>query len=168
MFDTKGNDVFEGQRGASWLRTDVFDVGVHDFRQVIAYCNEGGFDEATLRDSTLKDEVFLKGHKSEIFDLDTKGDVYKITARRFDTVHVDGSQGEGYDKVKMWETLRDNLLEAADNWARMSAQETELEVLYDVLAFEFVKVRASTGGNDTSNVAEPLNFDLLFEDGWDV
>ena len=48
------------------------------------------------------------------------------------------------------------------------AQKTELEMIYDILAFEFVKVRASTGGNDTANVAEPLNFDLLFEDGWGV
>ncbi len=129
---------------------------------------EGGNDEATLKDSALNDEVHLKGHKSEIFDLDTKGDIYKITARRFDTVHADGSQGAGYDRVKMWETPHDNHVEAADNWARLSAQKTELEILYDVLAFEFVKVRASTGGNDTANVTEPLNFDLLFEDGWDV
>ena len=57
--------------------------------------------------------------------------------------------------------------EAADNWASMSAQKAELELLYDVLAFEVVKVRASTSGNDTANVTEPIQFDLLFEDGWD-
>ena len=62
----------------------------------------------------------------------------------------------------MWETPRDNQLEAASNWARMFAKKAELEMLYDVLAFEFVKVRASTGGNDTANVTEPLDFDLLF------
>ena len=167
LFDTQGNDVFEGQRDVSRFRTAVFDVGVHNFRRVIAYAPEGGNDVATLKDSALKDEVHLKGHKSEIFDQQTKGEIYKITARRFDTVHADGSQGAGYDKVKIWETIRDNRVEAADNWAQMFTQRTELEMVYDVLAFEFVKVRASTGGNDTANVTEPLQFDLLFEDGWD-
>ena len=165
LFDTAGNDTFEGQQDVSWLRTDVFDVGVHNFRQVIAYALDGN-DEATLKDSALMDEVYLKGHKSEIVDLETKGEIYKITARGFDFVHADGSQGAEYDRVKMWETPRDNHLEAAGNWAKLWAQKTELEMLYDVLAFEFVKVRASTGGNDTANVAEPLDFDLLFEDGW--
>ena len=168
LFDTAGNDVFEGQRDVSWLRTDVFDVGVHNFRNVIAYALENGNDEATLNDSVLKDEVYLKSHKSEIIDQETKGEIYNITARRFDIVHADASQGEGYDKVKMWETPHDNIVEAADNWARFYAQKAELEMLYDVLAFEFVKVRASTAGNDTTNVIEPLGFDLLFEDGWDM
>ena len=168
LFDTAGNDTFEGQQDVSWLRTDVFDVGVHNFRQVIAYALEDGNDVATLKDSALKDEVYLKSHKSEIVDLATKGEIYKITARGFDLVHADGSQGAEYDRVKIWETPRDNHLEAAGNWAKLWAQKTELEMIYDILAFEFVKVRASTGGNDTSNVTEPLNFDLLFEDGWDV
>ena len=168
LFDTAGNDVFEGQQDVSWLRTDVFDVGVHNFRQVIAYALAAGNDVATLKDSALMDEVYLKSHKSEIVDLETKGEVYKITARGFDLVHADGSQGEEYDRVKIWETPRDNHLEAAGNWARFHAQKAELEMTYDILAFEFVKARASTGGNDTANVIEPLGLDLLFEDGWDM
>ena len=168
MFDTAGNDTFEGRQEVSWLRTDVFDVGVHNFRRVIAYALEDGRDEATLRDSALRDEVHLKSLKSEIFDLQTGGDVYKIAARRFETVHADGSEGGADDKVKIWETTRDNHVEAADNWARMFDQKAQLEMIYDILAFEFVKVRASTGGNDTSNVTEPLDFELLFEDGWNV
>ena len=166
LFGTEGNDVFVGRQDVSWLRTDVFDVGVHNFRQVIAYGNEGGNDEATLKDSALKDEVHLKGHKSEIFDQQTNGEIYKITARRFDTVHADGSEGAGDDKVKIWETARKNHVAAADNWARVYAKNTQMEMIYYVLAFEFVKVRASTGGTDTANVTEPLSFDLVFEDGW--
>ena len=38
--------------------------------------------------------------------------------------------------------LEDDLLEAEDNWTSTFAQKAELEMLYDVLAFEFVKVRA--------------------------
>ena len=168
VFDTAGNDTFEGQKDASWMRTDVFDVGLHNFRQVIAYGNEGGRDEAFLKDSELKDEVHLKSHKSEIFDQPTNGDTYKITARGFDTVHADGTQGAGYDKVKIWDSAHDNRVEAADYWAHVFAQKTELEMIFDILAFEFVKVRASIGGNDTASVTEPLdvNFDLRFEDGW--
>ena len=55
-----------------------------------------------------------KNHKSEIFDLRTKGDIYRITARRFDTVYGEASAGVGYDKVRAWETPRDNHLEVAD------------------------------------------------------
>ena len=40
-------------------------------------------------------------------------------------------------------------------------------MLYEVLAFEFVKVRSSTGGDDKSDVDEPLAFELVFEGGWD-
>ena len=168
LFGTEGNDVFVGRQDVSWLRTDVFDVGVHNFRQVVGYALEGGRDEATLKDSAMQDEVHLKSHKSEIFDQLTDGDLYKITARRFDIVHADGSEGAEYDKVKMWETTHDNHVEAADNWARMFAQKAEREMIYDILAFEFVKVRASTGGNDTTDITEPLSFELVFEDGWAV
>ena len=168
LFDTTGNDVFEGQQDVSWFRTDAFDVGVHNFRRVIAYAGEGGHDEATLTDSVLADELHLKNHKSEIFDLKTKGEIYKITARRFDTIYGDASSGDGYDKVEACETPRDNHVEAADDWARLWSQKSELELVYDILAFEFVKVRASTGGNDTAKITEPLQFDLIFEEGWDM
>ncbi len=40
-------------------------------------------------------------------------------------------------------------------------------MLYDVLAFEFVKVRASTGGTDTFHVTQPIDFELIFEGGWE-
>ena len=90
----------------------------------------------------------------------------EITARRFDKVYGDASQGSGYDKAKAWETPRDNHVDAADNWAQFWSQKSEMEMVYDILAFEFVKIRASTGGNDTALVTKSLDFDLLLEDGW--
>jgi hypothetical protein len=41
-------------------------------------------------------------------------------------------------------------------------------MLYEVLAFDFVKVRASTGGDDRSDVTDPLAFELVFQEGWDA
>jgi hypothetical protein len=135
---------------------------------VVTHSDHGGTDTSTFKYSEIQGEFRDKLHTSKIGNLETEGEIYKITARRFDTVHADGSQSEVYDKVKTWETPRDNHLEADDNRARMFAQKAELEMLYDILAFEFVKVRASSGGNDKANVTKPLDFDLLFENGWDV
>jgi hypothetical protein len=100
VFDTKADDTFVGQKDVSWLTTEdpaVLDVGMHGFPRVIAFAYEGGSDKATLKDSELKDEFHGKSHKSQIFDDETNGSVYEITARRFDTVYADGSDGEQRD-----------------------------------------------------------------------
>ncbi len=171
VFDTKANDTFVGQKDVSWLTTAdpaVLDVGMHNFPRVIAFAYEGGSDKATLKDSELKDEFHGKSHKSQIFDDETNGSVYEITARRFDTVYADGSDGDERDVAKLWETVGDDYLEAADAWARLWNEGTTRRMLYEVLAFDFVKVRASTGGNDRSDVTDPLAFQLAFEEGWDT
>ena len=67
VFDTAGNDTFEGQQDVSWLRTNIFDVGVHNFRHVIAYSSAGGVDEATLKDSVLDDELHLENPDRHVF-----------------------------------------------------------------------------------------------------
>jgi hypothetical protein len=41
-------------------------------------------------------------------------------------------------------------------------------LLYELLAFETVKVRESSGGNDRAEQTLPLDFLLEFDDGWDV
>jgi hypothetical protein len=167
IFDTAGDDVFVGQKDSSRLYSSVFDVALHDFRRVIAYATLGGYDEATLEDSALDDEFHGKPHKSELFDSDTDGSVYRITARRFDRVNtVADTQLGGYDRAKLWETARDDLFTADNNWARLGTQSSQLETLYEVMAYEFVRVRASSGGNDTAQVGELVDFDLVLEDGW--
>ena len=169
VFDTPADDTFVGQKDVCWLTTedpDVLDVGMHGFGQVIAFAYENGNDVATLKDSELKDEYHGKSHKSQIFDAETDGDVYEITVRRFDTVRADGSDGEQRDVAKLWETVGSDRVEGASDWAKLSNEETS-RLLYEVLAFEFVKVRSSTGGDDRSEVTEPLAYELVFGDGWE-
>ena len=168
LFDTQGNEVFVGRKDLSRLYSNVFDVGIHNFRRVIAYASLGGYDEATLEDSVLDDEFHGKSHKSEIFDADTDGSAYRITARRFDKVYgAADTEAGGYDRAKLWETARDDLFTADDNWARLATQKSQLEMLYEVMAFEFVRVRDSSGGKDTAQVGDLLEFDLILGEGWE-
>ena len=166
MFGSSGHDTFEGRKDSSRFYGGTFDVTAHDFSQVLAHAGQGGNDVAKLTDSVLKDELHAKAHKTELFDMLTKGSVYKITARGFDSVHAQASEG-GFDKAKLWDTPADDLVEASGDGVRLSTMRGELEMLYEVLAFELVKARGFGGGNNTSNVVEPVAVDLDLEGTWD-
>lgn len=170
VFDTSGDDVFEGQRDTSRLSGTGFDVRVHDFRYVIAYASEGT-DTATFVDSALRDEFHAKPWKSELFDI--AGDIYTITARRFDSVRAEATNSEGDDEdggldiAKIWPSAADDLVEASDEWFRFYVQDGTLELLYEVVAFETVRVRETTEEGDAADVVDPLAYDLILEDGWE-
>ena len=166
FFDSAADDVFEGQRGMSRLYGGQTDVTVHDFSRVFARAGQGGNDVAKLTDSALKDELHAKPHKTEIFDTVTGGDVYKVSARGFSSVSAQATQG-GYDKAKLWDTGVDDLLEATGDRVKMSRNGESLDLLYEVMAFEFVKGRSVNGGNDTSAIDGPLAVDLVLEGDWD-
>jgi Tol biopolymer transport system component len=174
LWDSNGSDTFRGGLGLSHYQGPSFNVRVHDYSQVIAYSKFDGVDVATLVDSALKDEFQGKPHKSEIFDLVTGGEVYKVTGRGFDVVHGQAlnqegaAQNGGRDKAKLWGTPWDDFVEAADDWLRyrFSRDAGTMEQLYEILAFESVTVRKTEGGSDTKDVADPLLYELLFEEGW--
>ena len=44
---------------------------------------------------------------------------------------------------------------------------SELEMIYEVLAFEWVRARGFYGGNNTSSVTEPAAVDFALEGTWD-
>ena len=166
MLGSSGDDTYEGQKDFSRFYGDEFDVTAHNFSKVVAHAGQGGDDVANLTDSALRDELHAKAYKTELFDLATKGDVYKITARSFDRVHVEASEG-GFDKAKLWDTARDDLVEATGDQVTLSSMRGGLETIYEVLAFEWVRVRSFHGGNNTSNVTEPLAIDFALEGIWD-
>ena len=174
LFGSEGDDTFEGQMGLSRLSGPGYDVRVHGFERVIADARQAGTDIARLVDSALKDEFHGKPHKSELFDQVTGGDVYKITARGFAEVHAEASNREGQqadggrDKAALWDTARDDLVRASGDQLRFYQERGELRLLYELLAFETVKVRESSGGNDRAEQTLPLDFLLEFDDGWDV
>ncbi len=170
VFDTNGDDLFEGQEDTSRLSGLGFDVLAHGFRYVIAYASEGT-DTATFVDSGLRDEFHAKPWKSELFDI--ASDVYTITARRFDSVRAEASNREGddgggaLDIAKIWPSAADDLVEASDDSFRFYQQDGQLELLYEVVAFETVRVRETTDASDTTDVVVPLAYDLLLGDGWE-
>ena len=143
------------------------------FQQVIARATLGGYDEATLVDSAIKDEFHGRSHKSRMFDMVTDGDVYDITVRAFDKVIAQASNG-GHDKAKLWDTglspahHGNDYLQAAFvndlTWAALSIRDKEFDPLYEALAFEFVKAYRSSG-DDTTDIASDVDF-LILTGGW--
>jgi RHS repeat-associated protein len=175
LWDSDGDDTFRGGRGLSEFSGPGFDIRLHDYRQVCAYGTNAGNDIATLVDSALKDELQAKPHKSEIFDMTTGGEVYKVTARAFSMVRGEASNTEGAaenggrDKAKLWGTLWDDSVQAADDWLYYDfSKDGNLDRLYEILAFESVTVRTTPGGRDTKIVTDPLVYALLFDDGWET
>ena len=179
LFGSADDDMFEGQKDESRFVASGYDVRVQAFPRVIAYAGKGGSDTATLTDSALKDEFHGKSHKSEMFDMLTDGDVYKITARRFNDAYFMATNREGQnldggrDKAKLWDTPQsvnhsgNDYLEAKyddnnESWASLSTQETGLDMLYEAIAFEWVKAYGSTGENTIDKAAE---VDFLMLDG---
>ncbi len=174
VFDTVGNETFTGTMGLSTFAGDGFEIGMHDFRQVLALATTGGNDTATFTDSARKDEFHGKAHKSEMFDVVTDGDVYRITARAFDVVHAHATdrsgtdQAGGADIAKLWGTALDDYVEAAEDWLRYGIRRPELDPLYEILAFESAMIRQTPGGNDQADMDDNLLFQLAFDDGWEM
>ena len=166
MFGSPGNDTFEGRKDSSRFHGDTFDVTANNFSRVFALAGQGGYDISKLTDSVLKDELHAKPHKTELFDMSTDGSVYKITARGFDRIHAEASEG-GFDKAKLWDTSGDDLVEARGDQVSFSTMRGELEMLYDILAFESVKARGFNGGNNTSRAVQSSTIDLTMEGTWD-
>ena len=129
---------------------------------------------AILVDSAIKDDLQAKPHKTEIFDLTTGGDVYKVTASGFDLVRGEASNTEAPPRTaprqgKLWGTLWDDSVQAAENWLHYDSWiYGNLDPLYEILAFESVTVRTTPGGKDTKSVTEPLAFELVFDPGWEA
>ena len=166
MFGSPDNDTFEGRKDLARFHGDRFDVTVHDYKSVLAHAGQGGYDFADLTDSALKDELHAKARKTEIFDMATDGSVYKITAREFDRVRVEASQG-GFDKAKLWDTARDDLVEVSGDRIAFSTMRGELEMIYEILAFEWGRALGVNGGDNTSNVTEPVAIDFALLGLWD-
>ena len=164
LFDSAGDDQFYGQEDESRMVTSEYDVTIYGFAQLTAYGKAGGTDTATLTDSAADDEVRFRPHKTEMYDLDTKGDVFTLTARAFDSVHAEAVNG-GDDKAKIHDTTSDDLFEAEGNSASLSSARTELELLYDAVAFEFVKAYG-TEGTDRAEAADQLDFELYYDGDW--
>ena len=82
-------------------------------------------------------------------------------ARKFDEYRFEGKHG-GYDRAKLHDTALNDHVYASGNSASLYANPGELDLLYEVVDFEWVRLYASTG-EDTLEKEEPLDFELVYD-----
>ena len=165
VFDgTDGNETFtyhgaDNSARMQGKRRDHLAVG---FGSVIVRAGGGEGDVAYFTDlpgpdSEVDDVFYFKSHKTEL----VKAGV-TVTARAFDEVHATASES-GFDVARIYDTTKDEHFECEGDTARLFRKVgTQLDLLYEVIAFERVKVYGS-GGNDTKDVRDHT-FELFFTD----
>jgi glutamine cyclotransferase len=165
VFDgTDGNETFtyhgvDNSARMQGKRRDHLAVG---FGSVIVRAGGGEGDVAYFTDlpgtdSEVDDIFYFKSHKTEL----VKAGV-TVTARAFDEVHATASES-GFDVARIYDTTKDDHFECEGGTARLFRKlGTQLDLLYEVIAFERVKVYGS-GGNDTKDVRDHT-FELFFTD----
>ena len=164
LWDSPNNDTLQTQRDRTRLYGDGFDVTVDGFNRVYTRATGGGHDKAYFTDSPEDDTTRARAHKVMMWGGEYANPTYKLTARTFDDVFLDATQG-GYDKAKLHDTIRDDVLEATEDWVKLSTQRDELDMLYQAFAFEWVKAYATEGLN-TVEKPDTLPFDLILDGDW--
>ena len=173
LWDSPEQDTFDGAHGNSRYHSDstAFDVTILGADFLTAYSTNGGNDKLILHDSPVDDVFRGKAHKLELFDKDTQGDVYKITARKFKDITVYADRG-GRDIAKLYDSILDDLWEAeyreGKTWSQIASSS---KTLYEVLGFEQVKGYSVNGGTNTLRkriVPPELDFVLTYGDWKDV
>ena len=171
LFDSTSADQFIATPTESRLYSETagYDITVVSFDEVLARASSG-YDVATfiggagndyLLHKWLRHDIMVKSPKTEMMDFETKGEVYKVTARRFNrTTAQDGK--DGYDIAKFWDTLEADRFVADGDTAAMYCPDTEL--LYDAIAFEKVVFNHVNGGNDRTEKA--ASYDFLLSEFW--
>ena len=143
---------------------------------VAASTPNGGHDVAKLHDTALDDLFVAAPGEATLSKKLPDGSLdllYQVMA--FERVKAYGLEG-GNDTAVLNDTTGDDHLEADyrfvadlnqdDTWAGLYTFEgIDLRLLYDVIAFDQVEARSSTGRN-TTDVAAEVDF-LLLDDGWE-
>ena len=162
LFDSDGDETFYGQKSASRLVGAGFDVSVSGYDSLIAYASKGN-DVAFLEDSDEDDTTRARPHKIMLWGGDDSNPTYEITARKFDEYHFE-SKHDGYDRAKLHDTVFSDHAYLRSSTASLYQNNGELDLLYEVLDFDWVKLYATDNGTqDTLEKDDPLDFDLVFD-----
>ena len=140
-------------------RTEVNFLG---FDRVIAHA-QGGYDIVRFEDAAGTDELRCRSLKAEM-----KGSGYNLIARRFEEVFAESKHGGG-DKAKLHDTVLNDHAVVSGNTASLYTNDPELDLLYEVVAFEWVKLYGTDDGSrDTLEKNEPLDFLFFYvEELWE-
>ena len=165
LFDSEGDDSFYGQKDQSRLIGTGFDVAVAGYDTLAVYAS-AGMDIANLEDSQDDDTTRARSHKITLWGGDDADPTYEIMARKFDEYKFEGKHG-GYDRAKLHDTVLNDHAQAEGNSARLYANNGEMDLLYEVAAFEWVRLYASEG-EDTMEKEESLDFEFVYDPAmWD-
>jgi hypothetical protein len=161
LYDSSGNDVFEGRYDTAQIYSDDFRVTVNRFGYVQAIAVNGGEDAAYLHDSA-EDNAFyamLSPDPAAPGKLRTEGRLYGTgfanRALGFDYVHGYSHEG-GTDTAYLFDSAGDDLLEARPNQIRLSGD----AFFYRAKSFDKVFAHSSEGDNDLAVLT-----DTVFADG---
>ena len=162
LFDSEEDDTFYGQKNEGRLVGNGFDVTVTGYDTLAAYASTG-LDVAYLEDSEDDDTTRARPHKITLWGGDDAEPTYEIMARQFDEYHFEGKHG-GYDRAKLHDTAFSDHVDARNSSTSLYRNDGELELLYNVVAFEWVKLYATDNdSHDTIEKEDPLDFDLVYD-----
>ena len=157
-YDSPGNDRLEASpTTAAWSGPGFSHVAI-GFETVDAYALAGGIDTAVLNDSPAADRFDGRPTLAVL-----QGNGFCLRASSFDEVRATANAG-GYDTARIFDTAGDDFLEAAGRSVRLSTRRPELELLYELIAFDRVQANRSTG-NDTRRIASDVTY-LELSPGW--
>ena len=171
LFDSEGNDTYVGNKSESRLTGPGFDVTVSGYDSIIAYASKGD-DVAHLEDSEEDDTVRARSHKVVFWGGSYDDPTYKLTARKFDEYHLEARNG-GDDKAKLHDTVFDDYAQATGNSASLYRNQSGLALLYEAVAFEWVRLYGTTNEGEVQNhntlrKNEPIDFELVYDSAqWD-
>ena len=78
-------------------------------------------------------------HKVELWGKKDGKTTYELTARNFSEYHFEAKHG-GVDGAKFHDTALNDHVEASGNTASLYKNDGELDLLYEAIAFEWVKL----------------------------
>ena len=157
LYDSAGDDTFRADPNEGSLTGGGFSNRARGFDSVHAYAKAGGSDVAHFQGSGDDDTFIGRPTYSKLL-----GPGYFLRAKSFEKVYARASTG-GNDRAYLYDSVFDDLLEAQDNWARLSSNNTEVDFFYEVIGFDYVRATA-TIGNDTKVVSPEVDFLALVGD----
>ncbi len=155
--DSAGADTLDFTPAESLLAGNGYSLQAEEFERILVRSGRG-FDVANITTGTNHNAIRARAHKVVLY-----GGRLDLVARAFDEYHVQSPGGS--DLANLHDTPDDDHLEAADDWARLSKNPGALDLLYEVVGFAYVHAYHSTG-NDTTDIVNPLLYDLDLRGGW--
>lgn len=162
LFDSEGDETLYGQKSQSRFTGSGFDVTVSGYDTLAAYASTG-LDIAYLEDSEDDDTTRARPHKITMWGGEDAEPTYEIMARQFDECHFEGKHG-GVDRAKLHDTALSDHVDARANSASLYRNDGELDLLYNVVAFEWVRLYATDNGSqDTLEREDQLDFEFVYD-----